>query len=146
MTMKKTGFLCFILALTGCVNASHKAPESLVTPSPSAAEMNTSEQQKTAPQPDAIESSTSSLMANSTCLKELAALQTYSPRNWNKYSEEMSALTGKTSQFLSVKQDLNPRINQLVMNVYQARMQTLCYKIESALGQAMIDQASRLGE
>ncbi len=127
--------LCLVLA--GCVNKSQTGQKSLVTPLPS---------QTATPQvaqPAAVENTTS-LNANETCSKELSALQAYNPRSWNKYNSEMSELISKTSQFLSVRDDLNPKINELVMSVYDSRMKTLCYKIESSLGQAMVEQASQL--
>lgn len=127
--------LCLVLA--GCVNKSHTGQKSLVTPLPT----QTAAPQAT--QPAAVENTTS-LNANETCSKELSALQTYNPRSWNKYNSEMSELISKTSQFLSVRDDLNPKINELVMSVYDSRMKTLCYKIESTLGQAMVEQASQL--
>lgn len=140
--MKKTGLFLFCLMLAGCANTSQTPPESLVTPSP--AQANTVEPQQISPQMNDVSTGSKSLTANETCAKELAALQTYNPRSWDRYSQEMAELTSKSSQFLSVRQDLNPRISQLVMDVYDSRMQTLCYKIEGALGQAMIEQATRL--
>lgn len=136
--MKNIGLLIFSLMLAGCATTHQTAPKSLVTPAPVQAEV-------VEPQPSAVPEKGTSLTANETCTKSLAALQTYNSRSWNKYSREMSELTSKTSQFLSVKEDLNPQTNQLVMNVYASRMATLCYRIESALGQAMLEQAALLG-
>ncbi|WP_312981702.1 hypothetical protein [Atlantibacter sp.] len=136
--MKKTGLLIFSLMLAGCATTTQTAPKSLVTPAPIQTDI-------IEPQPSPAPENGTNLTANETCTKSLAALQTYNPRSWNKYSQEMSELTSKTSQFLSVKEDLNPQTNQLVMNVYASRTATLCYRIESALGQAMIEQAARLG-
>ncbi|WP_313082920.1 hypothetical protein [Atlantibacter sp.] len=136
--MKKTGLLIFSLMLAGCASTQQTAPKSLVTPAPVQADV-------IEPQPPAVTTNGTSLTANETCTKSLAALQTYNPRSWDKYSREMSELTSKTSQFLSVKEDLNPQTNQLVMSVYASRTATLCYRIESALGQAMIEQAAQLG-
>ncbi|HEX4503154.1 MAG TPA: hypothetical protein VH187_18630 [Scandinavium sp.] len=134
--MKKTGFLMLCFVLAGCANKSQTAHQSLVTPLPTPAP---------APQEQVVTTKkTNALMGNETCIKSLSALQTYNARSWNQYSSEMRELTGKTSQFLSVKADLNPDINDLVMSVYESRMKTLCYKIESTLGQSMIEQASHL--
>ncbi|WP_110876796.1 hypothetical protein [Franconibacter helveticus] len=127
--------LCVVLA--GCVNKPQK-PESLVTPV-------SAQPAAVAPQPVSpprAEQDTSSLMAHETCRKELEALRAYGPRTYNRYAGEMAALTAKTSKFLSVKEDLNPRINELVMSAYRSRMQTLCYKIETSLGQMLVDQAT----
>jgi len=135
--MKRAGFLVLCLVLAGCVNKSQTGQKSLVTPLPA----ETAAPQAT--QPAAVEN-TVSLTANETCTKELSALQSYDQRSWNKYSSEMSELISKTSQFLTVRDDLNPKINELVMSVYDSRMKTLCYKIESTLGQAMVAQASQL--
>ena len=132
--MKKMLLLTLCVVLAGCVNKSQTKPASLVTPAQPVA---------AAPQPaPRAEPDNSGLMAQETCRKELEALRAYGPRTYNKYAGEMATLTAKTSKFLSVKEDLNPRINDLVMSAYQSRMQTLCYKIEASLGQMLVDQAT----
>lgn len=82
------------------------------------------------------------LTANQTCVKSLATLKAYNAKSASKYNLEMGKLTRKTSQFISVKENLVPDANNLVMDAYHSRMDTLCYRIETTLGQAMIAQAS----
>lgn len=136
--MKKMLLVTLCVVLAGCVNKSQK-PTSLVTPAPA-------QPAAIAPQPPApparTEPDNNGLMAQETCRKELEALRAYGPRTYNRYAGEMATLTAKTSKFLSVKEDLNPRINDIVMSAYQSRMQTLCYKIETSLGQMLVDQAT----
>jgi len=132
--MKNTWLLMVCIVLTACVNKQQNAPKSLVTP---VAEPVVQQPQATANE-DRMKSS--SLTANETCIRSLNALRSYSPKNWDKYSGAMAELNKKNSLFLSVKEDLNPQLNDLVINAYESRMKTLCYRIESALGQAMIAQ------
>ena len=82
------------------------------------------------------------LTANQTCTKSLTTLKIYSAKSASKYTLEMRQLTRKTSQFISVKENLASDTNSLVMDAYRSRMNTLCYRIETTLGQAMIAQAN----
>lgn len=129
--MKKTWLMMLCLSLAGCAGKSENAPVSLVTP------------QQTAPVKAEPRAETS-LTANETCVKELAALRIYNRKAWNRNSDEMKTLTGQTSLFISVKEGVDPGISNIVANTYSSRMQTLCYRIQSTLGQAMVSQSERL--
>lgn len=133
--MKKAWLLMMFIALAGCANKSQREPKSLVTPAATPASV----AQQPAVSTDK-NASTSRLTANETCVRSLAALRTYSPKNWNKYSEAMAELNRKNSLFISVRDDLNPQLEDLVLNAYDSKMKTLCYRIESTLGQAMVSQ------
>lgn len=136
--MKKAWLLMVCIALAGCVNKQQSAPKSLVTP---AAAPVAQETQAVASN-DTVKSS--SLTANETCVRSLNALRAYSPKTWEKYSIAMADLNKKNSLFLSVKNDLNPDLNDLVVSAYESKMKTLCYRIESTLGQSMIAQVDSL--
>lgn len=139
--MNKLWLTVLCLALAGCASKSPLAPVSLVTP-PSPPAIATDVQPE---QPANNESQAKPRLATeATCANELAALKSYSPKSWNKYSAEMRQLTRKSSQFASVKEKISPQINELVLNSYDSRMKTLCYRIESTLGQIMISQATQL--
>jgi hypothetical protein len=138
--MKKAWLLMVCIALAGCVNKPQSAPKSLVTPAQAPAPV--TQQAQVVTNDNTIKSG--ALTANETCVKSLRALQTYSPKSWNKYSVAMDELNSKNSLFLSVKNDLNPQLNDLVINAYVSKMKTLCYRIESTLGQAMIAQVDPL--
>ena len=134
--MKKAWLLMVCISLAGCVNKQQNAPKSLVTPAPVA------QQPQALTNEDTVKSS--ALTANETCVRSLNALQAYSPKTWEKYSIAMADLNKKNSLFLSVKNDLNPQLNDLVVNAYESKMKTLCYRIESTLGQSMIAQVDSL--
>ncbi|MGU3524750.1 hypothetical protein ACLBW2_16790 [Enterobacteriaceae bacterium C23F] len=134
--MNKTWLLMLCIALAGCANQPQNTPKSAVTPPPVVME----------PQPVAAQtvSNKPTLTANDACVKELTALKTYNPKSYKRYSGEMQVLTRKTSQYLSVKKDVNPQIEDLVTSAYDSRMKSLCYRIQSTLGQSMINQANQL--
>lgn len=135
--MKKIWFLMICVALAGCANKKDSAPKSLVTPAPAPVA-----QQPVATNQNSAENSP--LTANQTCMRGLDALRTYSPKNWDKYSAAMNELNRKNSQFMSVQGDLTPQLNDLVVNAYTSRIKTLCYRIETTLGQAMVSQVDPL--
>lgn len=136
--MNKTWLLMLCIALAGCVNKPQNTPKSVVTPPPAQPVV-------IEPQPAVAHtvSSAPTLIANDACVKQLTALKTYDPKSYKRYSGEMHVLTRKTSQYLSVKEDLNPQIDGLVASAYDSRMKTLCYRIQSTLGQSMINQANQ---
>lgn len=137
--MNKTWLLMLCIALAGCVNKPQNTPKSVVTPPPAQPVV-------VEPQPAVAQtvSSVPTLTANDTCVKQLTALKTYNPKSYKRYSGEMQVLTRKTSQYLSVKENLNPQIDDLVTGAYDSRMKSLCYRIQSTLGQSMINQANQL--
>ena len=137
--MNKTWLLTLCIALAGCVNKPQNTPKSVVTPPPVQPVV-------MEPQPAVAQTNSSNptLIANDSCVKQLAALKTYNPKSYKRYSGEMQVLTRKTSQYLSVKEGLNPQIDDLVTGAYDSRMKLLCYRIETTLGQSMISQMNPL--
>lgn len=138
--MKKTVFLMICVALAGCASKTQNAPKSLVTPTAPPAPV----AQPAPVMTNTNTNSTNNLTANENCIRGLNALRAYNPKSWDKYSAAMTELNRKNSLFISVKDDLNPQLNDLVMNAYASRMKTLCYRIESTLGQAMVSQVDPL--
>lgn len=136
--MKKAWLLMICVALAGCVNKQQNAPKSLVTPAATPVAQET----QSVTNDDTVKSR--SLTANETCVRSLNALRAYNPKTWEKYSLAMADLNKKNSLILSVKNDLNPQLNDLVVNAYDSKMKTLCYRIESTLGQSMIAQVDSL--
>ncbi|MGU3414633.1 hypothetical protein ACLBW0_13370 [Enterobacteriaceae bacterium C34A] len=134
--MNKTWLLMLCIALAGCANQPQNTSKSVVTPPPVVME----------PQPVAAPtvSNKPTLTTNDACVKELTALKTYNPKSYKRYSGEMQVLTRKTSRYLAVKENVNPQIEDLVTGAYDSRMKSLCYRIQSTLGQTMINQANQL--
>jgi len=56
----------------------------------------------------------------------------------------MAVLNSINSQFAAVRDDLSPQLKDLVTNAYDSKMKSLCYRIETTLGQAMISQIDPL--
>lgn len=137
--MRKTWFLMLCIVLAGCAAKPQHSAQPVATPAPV--------QPLVTPEPQPVAATSndrpaSDLTANKTCVKSLTTLQAYSPKTASRYTQEMRQLTRKTSQFLSVKEDLATQSNELVLDAYRSRMNTLCYRIETTLGQAMIAQAN----
>lgn len=139
--MNKLWLTVLCLALAGCASKSPLAPVSLVTPPSPPAISAEVQPEKSA---NSENQATPRLATEATCVNELAALKSYSPKSWNKYSIAMADLNRKNSKFISVRDALNPQLNELVLNAYDSRMKTLCYRIESTLGQAMVSQVNPL--
>ncbi|SNY65811.1 hypothetical protein [Enterobacter sp. CC120223-11] len=137
--MNKTWLLMLCIALAGCANQPQNTPKSVVTPPPAQPVV-------VEPQPAAAQtvSNEPTLTANDACVKQLTALKTYNPKSYKRYSGEMQVLTRKTSRYLAVKEDVNPQIEDLVTGAYDSHMKSLCYRIQSTLGQTMINQANQL--
>ena len=137
--MNKTWLPMLCIALAGCASQPQNTPKSAVTPSPAQPVV-------MEPQPAAAHtvSNGPTLAATDACVKQLTALKTYNPKSYKRYSGEMQVLTRKTSRYLAVKEDVNPQIEDLVTGAYDSRMKSLCYRIQSTLGQSMINQANQL--
>jgi hypothetical protein len=147
ISMKRLKLFCAIgvLLLVGCAGSKNDRSERISAQSqPTLQQASTKPVDISPPDQQPAMRGGSGAMANiKECRNELDALGAYNRQSYISFQKEFTRLGQQTANYLKIKDQISPEINDLVMPRQVFQMRELCFRIKTRLSQLLIQQTAQ---